>query len=104
MKEKYSIEQHQNHEVATFHLSFKVPEIPYFSEPDTEDAKVLKNELLQVLGVVEVTSSKQAIRIHRGGVYSWNELEPFVIDLLKTFFKVDEFEKVSAYPDAIPTP
>ena len=95
---RYALETHQNKEMASLHFDFKVPKIGYMSSREnTPQASELKTKLLAVNGIVEVYSSQQRIHVTRGGAFTWDELTPAILGVVRDFFDIDELEEVIAY-------
>ena len=94
---RYALETHINEQMATFHFTKEVPAIQLFSEKMTTEAKKMKDLLLRIPGVVDVTSSKQAVRVTRGGAYQWIDIEEAVVKTVCGQIGMESPKKVEAY-------
>ena len=95
---RFAVEKHENREMASIHFDFEVPRISWCgTESDGERAKELQSLLLELNGVTEVTASGQRLRITRGGVFTWDELIPRVLEAVEKFFEVDQWNEVEVF-------
>lgn len=83
----YAVEKPPNREYFTIHLSIKVPEIRWIMLSDrkmTPEAERFKEALMEVPGIVEVTSSDYVIRFKRGGVFLIDDLVKKILPVLES--------------------
>jgi hypothetical protein len=99
MSERYAFQQCENKEYGIVHLSCKVPKMPsWISDRETTpEAKELKQKLEALEGVEEAYSSGQSVRIKRAGVFTFAELLPSVLSVLKKELAIDDWTQVEPY-------
>lgn len=95
---RYALESHPNKAMGTFHFTKHIPDIPWLSSGNmTPEARELKELLLKIPGVTEVTGGKQSVRITRGGAYKWEDIEEAVVSTVSSQIGMDSPEKVEPY-------
>lgn len=83
---KIAFETHPNKALLTIHTSIRMPSIGMFmSDTITDDAEDLKQKLLGIDGVQEVTARDYQVRIERGAVFTFEDLKPKIIKALEDF-------------------
>lgn len=95
---KYATEFYPNVKCMGVHSEKRFPRISWLSsENKTPEAEKLKADLLAIPGVTEVTAYDYSLTVTRGGVFTWQELEPQVLAVVREFFGVEELTPVVAY-------
>lgn len=95
---KYATEFYPNNQYMGVHCEIRLPQIGFISsDKKTPEAEKLKEDLLAIPGVVEVTAYNYKLGVTRGGVFKWQEIEPQVLAVLREFFKVDELTPVPLF-------
>lgn len=94
---RYALELCPNKEYGYVHLSVRPPEIPWISSTITEEGKALKARLESIPGVEEVTCHGHRLGVRRGGVFTFDELFPQVLEVLQDVLRLGEIEEVPAY-------
>lgn len=112
---RYAFETFPNPHCMGLHIEIKVPSISWISSKEEDPAaQKLKEALLAIRGVQEVFATGYRITITRGGVFTWEELQPKILAVIQKQLMDpdDDFEETTAYPpvaltksaeEAIPT-
>lgn len=97
---RYALEIHENKQYASIHLSVKIPKLPsWLSDKDaSQEGKRIKEIIEKINGVEEASSYEQCVRLKRGGAFTFDEIFPKVLEVLKKELSiVEELEEVPAY-------
>ena len=97
----YAIARHPNSAMFTVHLECRLPHIGMFAS-DRIDSKglYLKQQILLIPGVQDVTAHDYRLTITRGGVHSVGNLIPKLLDVLADAMEIKTpFIAVELYPD-----
>lgn len=97
---RYAYEVCPNKEYARVHLSVKVPRMPNWSsdKDSTPEGRKVKAAIEAIEGIEEASSHGQCVRFRRGGAFTFDELFPKVLAVLKAELQLgDSLEEVPAY-------
>jgi hypothetical protein len=97
---KYATEFFPNVKVMGVHCERPLPRISWMSlstEVKTPESEKLKADLLRIPGVTEVSAYDYCLHITRAGVFTWAEIEPQVLAVIREFFGVEELTPVPAF-------
>lgn len=97
---RYAFESHPNTKIRTIHLERRIPTISWYSSGKlTHEAQKMKEALLKIDGVTEVQSRDYSLTVTRSGVFTWSEILPKCIEVLKSMMAVDAMEEVTAFAE-----
>lgn len=91
---KLAIERVDGKQWTYFHLSEPVPVVGLLSKNENKE---FKSKLMAVKGVKDIHSWDYAVRIERAACFTWDELEPQIIEVLRKHFGVEKFETVQPF-------
>ena len=96
---RYATEFYPNIKVMGVHVEKPFPRISWLSigEKTSPDGEKLKASLLAIPGVTEVTTYDYCLNVTRAGVFSWGEIEPAVLAVVREFFEADKLTPVAAF-------
>lgn len=98
---KYAIERCPNKEYMTVHLSVEVPKIRGWlssEEPKYAAGEPIKQALESINGIEEASSRGQSVTIKRGGAFTFEELLPDVLEVLREKLGIEkELTEVELY-------
>lgn len=97
MDVRFGWETHPNPSRATLHCDYELPTAGTFiCSADSADAQELEEAILAIHGVCEMSSRNYALRVKRGGVFSWEEIMPRVEDVVAKFIGASGVKRVEA--------
>jgi hypothetical protein len=100
---RYACESHPNVKIKTVHFEKRLPTIPHWlssmSEKPTKEAEAMKQAILKIDGVTEVSAKDYSLTITRSGVFQWSEIVPKCVDIIKNMMAVDEMTEVPAFAE-----
>ena len=96
---RYATEFYPNTKVIGVHCEKRLPRISWLGigEKATPEAEKLKAAIVAIPGVTEVTAYDYCLNVTRAGVFSWGEIEPAVLEVVREFFEADELTPVAAF-------
>ena len=100
---RYACESHPNVKMKTIHFERRLPTIPHWlgstSEKPTKEANAMKQAILKIDGVTEVSARDYSLVITRSGVFQWIEIVPKCVDIVKNMMDFDEMTEVPAFAE-----
>lgn len=99
---RYAVESHPNTKMRTIHVERKLPSINWYessSEKMTPEARKLKEQILKIDGVTEVTARDYSMHVTRGGVFTWDEILPKCVAEIQRLMSVGEMTEVPAFAE-----
>jgi hypothetical protein len=95
---KYATEFYSNTKVMGVHCEQRFPSISWISSDNkTPQGVKLKADLMKIPGVTEVTACDYCLNITRAGVFTWADIEPQVLAVVREFFGVEELTPVPVF-------
>lgn len=96
---RYATEFYPNVKCMGVHCEKRLPKISWLGigEKATPESEKLKEQLLAIPGVTEVTAYDYCLNVTRAGVFTWAEIEPQVLAVVREHFAVEELNPVPAF-------